>query len=88
MRALAALLLVAWLWPVQAQQAAAYDPKDFKRVVFKTRFELQRDGLALGLVHEPEALTTRRRLCAEAPADVPPPVQAFLLFLVINLAFG
>ena len=55
---------------------------------FKTRFELQRDGQALGLVHEPQAFTTRRRLCAELPADVTPPVQGFLLFLVINLAFG
>ncbi len=55
---------------------------------FKTRFELQRDGQALGLVHEPDAFTTRRRLCAELPADVLPPVQGFLLFLVINLAFG
>lgn len=55
---------------------------------FKTRFELQRDGLALGLVHEPDAFTTRRRLCAELPADVSPPVQGFLLFLVIKLAFG
>lgn len=53
-----------------------------------TRFELQRDGQALGLLHEPDAFTTRRRLCAELPADVPPPVQGFLLFLVINLAFG
>jgi hypothetical protein len=55
---------------------------------FKTRFELQRDGQALGLIHEPEAFSTRRRLCAEVPPDVPPPVQGFLLFLVINLAFG
>ena len=55
---------------------------------FKTRFELQRGGQVLGQVHEPDAFTTRRRLCAELPADVPPPVQAFLLFLVINLAFG
>lgn len=55
---------------------------------FKTRFELQQDGQPLGLVHEPDAFTTRRRLCAELPADVPPPVQGFLLFLVINLAFG
>jgi len=55
---------------------------------FKTRFELQRDGQALGLVHEPDAFTTRRRLCAELPADVPLNVQGFLLFLVINLAFG
>ncbi|WP_066261649.1 hypothetical protein [Hydrogenophaga flava] len=55
---------------------------------FKTRFELQQDGQALGLVHEPQAFTTRRRLCAEVPPDVPPPVQGFLLFLVINLAFG
>lgn len=55
---------------------------------FKTRFELQRDGQSLGLVHEPQAFTTRRRLCAELPADIPPPVQGFLLFLVINLAFG
>ena len=53
-----------------------------------TRFELQRDGQALGLVHEPDAFNTRRQLCAELPADVPPPVQGFLLFLVINLAFG
>ena len=55
---------------------------------FKTRFELQRDGQVLGLVHEPDAFTTRRRLCAEVPADISPPVQGFLLFLVINLAFG
>lgn len=55
---------------------------------FKTRFELQRDGQALGLVHEPRAFTTRRRLCADLPADVSLPVQGFLLFLVINLAFG
>lgn len=55
---------------------------------FKTRFELPRDGQSLGLVHEPDAFTTRRRLCAEVPPDVPPPVQGFLLFLVINLAFG
>lgn len=55
---------------------------------FKTRFELQRDGQTLGLVHEPNAFSTRRRLCAELPADIPPPVQGFLLFLVINLAFG
>lgn len=55
---------------------------------FKTRFELRRDGQALGLVHEPQAFTTRRRLCAEVPPDVPPPVQGFLLFLVINLALG
>jgi hypothetical protein len=37
---------------------------------FKTRFELQRDGQALGLVHEPDAFTTRRRLCTEVPADL------------------
>jgi hypothetical protein len=55
---------------------------------FKTRFELQRDGQALGLVHEPDAFTTRRRLCAELPADIPLAVQGFVLFLVINLAFG
>lgn len=55
---------------------------------FKTRFELQRGGQALGLIHEPDAFTTRRRLCAELPADTSPPVQAFLLFLVLNLAFG
>lgn len=55
---------------------------------FKTRFELQRDGQALGQVHEPDAFATRRRLCAELPADVLPPVQGFLLFLVINPAFG
>ena len=56
--------------------------------LFKTRFELQRDGQVLGLVHEPEALTTRRRLWAELPSDVSPAVQGFLLFLVINLALG
>ena len=55
---------------------------------FKTRFELQRGGKGQGLVHEPQAFTTRRRLCAELPPDIPPPVQGFLLFLVINLAFG
>lgn len=55
---------------------------------FKTRFELQRDGQALGQVHEPDAFTTRRRLCAELPTDVPPPAQGFLVALVINLAFG
>jgi hypothetical protein len=55
---------------------------------FKTRFELQQDGKPLGLVHEPGAFTTRRRLCAEVPPGVPLPVQSFLLFLVINLAFG
>lgn len=54
----------------------------------KTRFELQRGGQALGLIHEPDAFTTRRRLCAELPSGVPPEVQGFLLFLVINLAFG
>lgn len=55
---------------------------------FRTRFELQRDGQTMGHVHEPDTFTTRRRLCAELPADVPPPVQGFLLFLVIHLAFG
>ena len=30
----------------------------------------------------------QRRLCAELPPDIPPPAQGFLLFLVINLAFG
>ncbi len=30
---------------------------------FKTRFELQRDGQARGLVHEPQAFTTRRAGC-------------------------
>ncbi|MCP5272360.1 MAG: hypothetical protein H6932_14215 [Burkholderiaceae bacterium] len=39
MRALAAVILAAWLLPAQAQQTASYDPKDFKRVVFKTRYE-------------------------------------------------
>lgn len=56
--------------------------------LFKTRFELQRDGQTQGLIQEPQAFTTRRRLCAELPADVLPPVQGFLLFLVINLAYG
>lgn len=55
---------------------------------FKTRYELQRGGQALGLIHEPDVFTTRRRLCAELPPDIPPEVQGFLLFLVINLAFG
>jgi hypothetical protein len=55
---------------------------------FKTRFELLQDGQPLGLIHEPDAFTMRRRLCAEVPPDVPLPVQGFLLFLVINLAFG
>ncbi|WP_310566026.1 hypothetical protein [Hydrogenophaga sp.] len=55
---------------------------------FKTRFELQRGGQALGLVHEPDAFTTRRRLCAELAPDIRPELQAFLLFLVINLAYG
>jgi hypothetical protein len=55
---------------------------------FKTRFELQRGGQALGLIHEPDAFTTRRRLCAELPSDLAPAVQGFLLFLVIHLAFG
>lgn len=55
---------------------------------FKTRFELQRGGQAMGLVHEPDAFTTRHRLCAELPTDVPPPAQGFLVALVINLAFG
>lgn len=54
---------------------------------FKTRFELQRGGQALGLVHEPEALSTRRRLCAELSPDISPQVQGFLLFLVIHLSF-
>lgn len=31
--------LMAMAWPALAQQTAAYDPKDFKRVVFKTRYE-------------------------------------------------
>jgi hypothetical protein len=56
--------------------------------LFKTRFELQLGGQTLGLIHEPDALTTRRRLCAEVPVDIPPAVQGFLLFLVIHLAFG
>lgn len=55
---------------------------------FKTRFELQRGGQLMGVIHEPDAFTTRRRLCADVSADTPLPVQAFLLFLVINLAFG
>ena len=55
---------------------------------FKTRFELQLGGQTQGLIHEPEALATRRRLCAKLPADIPLAVQGFLLFLVINLAFG
>lgn len=55
---------------------------------FKTRFELQRGGLSVGWVHEPHAFTTRRVLRADLPADIAPPVQAFLLFLVINLAFA
>jgi len=59
-----------------------------RRSLFKTRFALQRSGQTQGLVHEPQAFTTRRRLSAEVPADVPPPVQGFLLFLVIHLAFG
>ena len=59
-----------------------------RSTLFKTRFELQRDGQTQGLIHEPEALTTRRRLCAELPPDIPPEVQGFLLFLVVNLAFG
>lgn len=36
---LLATLLAASVWPAMAQQTAAYDPKDFKRVVFKTRHE-------------------------------------------------
>lgn len=56
--------------------------------LFKTRFELRRAGQAQGIIHEPSAFTTRRRLCAELPPDIPPPVQGFLLFLVLNLAFG
>jgi hypothetical protein len=59
-----------------------------RNTFFKIRYELQRGGQLLGLVQEPDAFTTRRRLCAELPADVPPPVQGFLLFLVIHLAFG
>ncbi len=35
----AALSLALLLAPALAQQAVAYDPKDFKRVVYKTRFE-------------------------------------------------
>lgn len=56
--------------------------------LFKTRFELRRGGQHQGLIHEPDAITTRRRLCAELPADIAPAVQGFLLFLVLNLAFG
>ena len=56
--------------------------------LFRTRFELRRDGQTQGLIREPDAFTTRRRLCTELPADIAPPVQGFLLFLVIKLAFG
>lgn len=59
-----------------------------RNTFFKTRFELQRDGQAVGWIHERQRLTMRRRLCAEVPADIRPEVQAFLLFLVINLALA
>lgn len=56
--------------------------------LLKTRYELRRGDQTLGLVHEPEALATKRRLCAELPPDIRQEVQAFLLFLVINQAFS
>jgi hypothetical protein len=59
-----------------------------RNTFFKTRFELQRDGQVVGLIHERQLLTTRRRLYAEVPADIRPEVQAFLLFLVIDLALA
>jgi hypothetical protein len=59
-----------------------------RNTFFKIRHELQRGGQILGLVHEPDAFTKRRRLCAELPADVSPPVQGFLLFLVLQLALA
>ncbi len=59
-----------------------------RNTFFRIRYELQRGGQTQGLVHEPDAFTTRRRLCADLPADVPPPVQGFLLFLVLQLALG
>lgn len=37
-----------------------------------SRIDLRRAGQAPGLIHEPDAFTIRRRLCAELPADIPP----------------
>lgn len=59
-----------------------------RNTLFRIRYELRRGGQTLGQVHEPDAFTTRRRLCTDLPADVPLPVQGFLLFLVLQLALG
>lgn len=54
----------------------------------KTRFDWVQGGQVTGRIEELDLFTVRRRLGTNLPPEVPPPVQGFLLFLVLVLALG
>ncbi len=45
-------------------------------------YRIERDGSAIGRIHEPEWFSLRRTMRLDLPADLPVPVQLFLFFLV------
>ena len=55
---------------------------------FATRYELQVAGRTAGMVAEKTGLRLRRELLADLPISLSLPVQCFVMFLVINAAYG
>jgi hypothetical protein len=55
--------------------------------LFSTRYALQVDGEAWGVVAEKSGFRLRREVVAELPESLSLPVQCFVVFLVLNYAY-